>query len=353
MYIVLAIVIFGILISTHELGHFTAAKICGVKVNEFSIGMGPALFQFTRGETQYSLRILPIGGFCAMEGEDENSVDPRAFTSQGVWKRLVILAAGAAMNFITGLLIVIVLFAGATSFLTPRIAGFLEGFPCEGEEGLMAGDRIVNINGSHIFYAEDFSVYMSRSNGESVDMTVLRDGQKVRLEDLPLTLREYESNGQTRMMYGISFYRVEANAAERLKYSCYTAYNFVRMVWMGLSDIVSGAIGVRDLSGPVGIVSAINDVGESSESAAAAFQNIAYLAAFIAVNLSVMNMLPIPALDGGRIFFLIVTWIAEKLTRRSIDPRYEGYVHAAGMILLFGLMAFVMVNDIINIAASR
>ncbi|MGE4485451.1 MAG: RIP metalloprotease [Oscillospiraceae bacterium] len=349
MYIVLAIVFFGILIATHELGHFAAAKACNVQVNEFAIGMGPVLLKKQKGETLYSLRLLPIGGFCAMEGEDEASSNPRSFTKQSAWKRLIILAAGAAMNFVIGLIIIIVIFSDSAAYGGTTIVGFTPGFPGQGEEGLMAGDRIVEINGSHIFYSADFSTYMARSNGEAVDLVIVRDGQKVVLNDFPLTLREYEQGGETVTRYGISFNRIQASIGEDLKYSFYTSYNFIRLVWMGLSDLVTGAVGIRELSGPVGIVSVMSQVGEAAGSTIDALYNIAYLAAFIAVNLAVVNLLPIPALDGGRIFFLFITYIAEKLTRRHINPKYEGYVHAAGLVLLLGLMAFVMVNDIIRI----
>lgn len=352
MYIVLAIIIFGILIATHELGHFAAAKACGVRVNEFAIGMGPALFKKQKGETLYALRLFPIGGYCAMEGEDEASDDPRSFGAQKAWKKLIILVAGAAMNFVVGLLVVILLFSNAVSFVSPNIAGFLDGFPSQGEDGLMVGDRIVEINGSHIFYAGDFSTYMARSNGKTVDMVVVRDGERVYLDDLPLQLGDYEVDGTVSKLYGLTFHRIEATAIEKLKYSVYTSYNFVRMVYMGLSDLITGAVGVRELAGPVGVVSMMNELGETAATATDAIIDIAYLAAFIAVNLAVMNLLPIPALDGGRVFSLIVIALIEKIVRRRINPRVEGFVHAAGMALLLGLMAFVMVNDIIRIVAG-
>lgn len=348
MYIVIAILMFGILVAVHEFGHFIVAKACGVKVNEFAIGMGPTLLKKQGKETLYSLRLLPIGGFCAMEGEDEESADPRAFTSQAGWKKFLILLAGAAMNFFLGLLIVLVVFMNAQGFVGSTIVGFQDGFPLEGEDGLLAGDRIVSIDGHRVFYSDDFSTYMSRT-GETVDMVVLRDGEHVVLQGLPLVQREYVINGETLVKYGINFNYIEGTFGEKLKYSLYTAYDFVRLVWLGLSDLVSGAVGLNDLSGPVGIVSTINDVGESAATTAAGLVNVAYLSGFIAVNLAVMNLLPIPALDGGRIFFLFVTWVVEKISRRRVNPKYEGYIHGAGLVLLLGLMAFVMINDILRL----
>jgi regulator of sigma E protease len=342
MYIVIAILAFGILIASHELGHFTAAKLCGVKVNEFAIGIGPALFKKQKGETLYSLRLLPIGGYCAMEGEDEESPDPRAFTSQPAWKRIIILVAGATVNFLVGLIIVMIIFARFNSFSGTTIMEFADGFPLT--DRLSVGDVVYKINGERIYYADDFSTFMSRA-GDTVDMVVVRDGQKVTLDDLPLQVREYDGV----MRYGLTFNRIKATFTTKLQYSWYTATNFVRLVRLSLTDLITGSVGVKDLSGVVGIFDTINEVGEQSETRSDAFLNIAYLCAFIAVNLAVMNMLPIPALDGGRVFLLIVTVIIEKITGKHINPKYEAYIHAIGMILLLALMAYVMFNDIVRI----
>ncbi len=348
MYIVLAILIFGILIATHELGHFLTAKACGVQVNEFAVGLGPAILKKKRGETQYSLRILPLGGFCAMEGEDSVSENPRAFTSQPVWKRFLILVSGAAMNFLTGLLVVLLLFSRSEYFVGSTVTDLAEGFRYGGEQGLMVGDEIVRIDGHAVWYVDDFQTYMSRSDG-TVDMTVLRGGRRVELKDYPLQMEEFDVDGETVTRYGITFNIIRANLWEKFKYGCYTAYDFVRLVYMSLGDLLRGAVGVNELSGVVGIVDTISQVGQQSATRSAALLNIAYLAAFIAVNLAVMNLLPIPALDGGRIFFLLVTWVLEKILGRKIDPKYEGYIHAAGLVLLLLLMAYVMFNDIVRI----
>lgn len=347
MYIILAILAFGILIATHELGHFIAAKACGVKVNEFAVGMGPTLWKKQGKETKYSLRLLPIGGFCAMEGEDEESVDPRAFTTQKLWKKLIILVAGAAMNFLFGFIIVAVVFFQYNYFAGNTINSFADGFPLE--EQLHVGDRIYSIDGERIYYADDFSMFMSRAKNDTVDMVVVRDGQKITLNDLPLTLREYEVDGSTVLKYGINFNIIEGNFLDKLDYSWRNTKNFVRLVRLGLTDLITGAVGVRELNGVVGIVDTINDVGEASATTSDALLNIAYLCAFIAVNLAVMNMLPIPALDGGRVFLLLVTWVIEKISKKHIDPKYEGYIHATGMVLLLALMVFAMFNDILRI----
>ncbi len=350
MYIILAIIVFGVLVATHELGHFAAAKACGVRVNEYAIGMGPAIYKKQKGETVYSLRCLPLGGFCAMEGEDGDSDDPRSFQVQPVWKRLIILVAGAAMNFLTGLIIAVILFSGASAFVTPEIVELADGFPEDGERGLMVGDTIRSINGERVWYSSDFTLLMGRTGGRPVDVVVIRNGEKVKLEGYDLQAREYaDSDGNVTVRYGVSFKVAKAGILDRLRYSVYTACNFVRLVRFSLADLVHGAVGLKDLSGPVGIVSAINDLGHTSSTVAAAISNIAFLCAFIAVNLAVMNLLPIPALDGGRIFLLIVTWVVEKIIRRQINPKYEGYIHAAGLVLLMGLMVVVMFSDVVKL----
>lgn len=349
MYIVIAIIAFGILISVHELGHFAAAKAFGVKVNEFAIGMGPVILKKQGKETLYSLRALPIGGFCAMEGEDEDSEDPRSFTNQVRWKRTVILIAGAFMNFLTGFIIVIFIFLSYESFAGTTISDLYDGFPNEGTDGLMVGDTILSIDGESTYYSSDFATFMMRSQDGTVDISILRNGDEMMLNDYPLTPREYIVNGETVTRYGIVFNKIEATLLAKLKYATYTTFNFVRLIWISLSDLISGVVGIKDLSGLVGVVSAINQIGESSTTVSDAISSIAFLCAFIAVNLAVMNLLPIPALDGGRIFFLVITMIVEKISRRRINPKYEGYIHMAGFMMLLGLMAFVMVNDVVKI----
>ena len=351
MYIIIAIIIFGLLIASHELGHFIVAKLCGVKVLEFAIGMGPTLLKKQGKETLYSWRLLPLGGFCAMEGEDEDTGDPRAFTKQSAWKRILILVAGAAMNFITGLLLILIVFSTAVGFNTPTITGFMDGCPYVGEYGFMEGDTIYSIDGHRTYFSGNVTTYLSRAEDEYVDIVLKRGEDKVRLDDYRLvpSIEVTDENGNTSMKYGFYFGVKEHGFGAQLKYSWYCAMDFVRMVWMSLGDLLSGVVGVKEMSGVVGIVAMINDVGQSAPTVTDALLDIAYLAAFIAVNRAVMNLLPIPALDGGRILFLILTWIIEHITRRKLDPKYEGYVHAAGLVLLIGLMVFVMFNDVVKL----
>ena len=351
MYILLAILVFGVLIFTHELGHFLMAKLFGVRVNEFAINMGPTLLKRTVGETTYSLRLIPIGGFCAMEGEDQASGDPRAFTSAKAWKRAIILIAGAAMNFLTGLLILVIMYSTVSGFTTAKIVDFYPDCAMHHEEGLQVGDTFYEIDGRRVYQYSDLSMLLSRNTSGVYDLTVKRDGKLVEFEDFPMVKKPYEEEGQTVYRYGLYFGYEEKTAGTVLKNAWFTALDFGRMVWMSLGDLVKGMVSINDMSGPVGIVSVIAQSGETAESAADAALNIAYLAAFIAVNLAVMNMLPIPALDGGRVFFLLVNGLVQLVLRRKIDPKYEGYIHAAGMVLLLAFVAFVSFKDIWKLIA--
>ena len=345
MYIIIAIIIFGILIAIHEFGHFTAAKLCGVKVEEFAIGMGPALFKKQKGETVYALRILPIGGFCAMAGEDEESDDPRAFTNQGFWKKFVILCAGSFMNLVLGIVLILIMYAGAQAFVTPTIDHFMDGCPYEGAEAMQAGDTFYSIDGQRIYLVSDVSSFLMRGDGV-YDIVMLRDGEKVELKDFALTTKTYAEYANEGPKYGFVFGYTEATFGTKLEYTWNTTLEFSRLVWLGLGDLINGKVGLKDMSGPVGIVDMMNEVGQQAESAKAAADNLLYISAFIAVNLAIMNMLPIPALDGGRVFLMRVTVIIEAVSRKKLDPKYEGYIHLGGMVLLLGLMALVMYNDI-------
>ena len=353
MYIVIAILIFGILIAVHEIGHFVAAKKLGVQVNEFAIGMGPKLLSKQRGETLYCLRLLPIGGACVMEGEDEETPNPRAFTAQKRWKRVVILAAGAFMNFVFGLIVLLIIGMGIRYTVSTTITSLAQGFPNEGESGLMAGDTIVSLNGNRLFYSDDFSLFIQLPDAADgvVDLVIKRNGEKIRLDDFPLAPREYTENGATIFRYGLNFTAAETTFWDKIQYSCYKAFNFARIVRVSLVQLFSGNAGLNDLQGPVGIVSTINELATDPqlETAGERAATVLSFGALIAINLAVMNLLPIPALDGGRIFGILVTFIIEKISRRRVNPKYEGYIHAAGLVMLLLLMAVVLVNDVVKL----
>jgi len=348
-YILFAILIFGVLIFVHELGHFLAAKASGVRVNEFAICMGPAIFQKQRGETTYSLRCVPIGGYCAMEGEDEESEDPRAFSSAARWKRLLILIAGSAMNFLAGFLILLVILGSADARSTAKISGFFEGSTVSAETGLREGDEIYRIDGRRVYIYSDVSMLLARNQTGQVALEVIRDGKRLDLGTVPFAPREYELDGERVVRYGLYFAAEKTTFASVLRDSWNTCVDFARLVWLSLGDLFRRMVSIRDMSGPVGIVSVMAQTGAASETVGAGLLNISYFAAFLAVNLAVMNMLPFPALDGGRVFFLLVFTAIEKLTKKRIDPKYEGYIHAAGMILLLAFIAFITLKDIFRI----
>ena len=348
MYIILAIFAFGILIFVHELGHFLAAKACGVKVTEFAIGMGPQLLKKKGKETVYSLRALPVGGFCAMEGEEEASEDPRAFNNQSVIRRILILVAGSAMNFLLGFVLLVILYAPSGGFSSPVIAGFFPDCPYEGT--LQTGDEIYRINGERIYFTANFSEFAALDPDGDLDLEIVRGGKHIRVPGYHMVPLEYTNeNGVVERKFGIYFSVEPATAGSTLKYSFLNCLDFVRMVRRGLAQLFTGRAALTDMTGVVGIVDIINETGQSAENVSQGMENVTYLIAFIAVNLSVMNMLPIPALDGGHILTLLLSRIYEMIRGKKPDPRIEGYIHYVGLILLLGLMALVFYNDIVRI----
>ncbi len=347
MSILFAILLFSFLIFIHELGHFVAAKLSGVQVNEFAIFMGPALVKWQRGQTQYSIRCIPIGGFCAMEGEDEDTDNPRSFQKAAWWKRLVILLAGSAMNFVAGLLILAIVFAPAKQFVVPTIVSSEPGCTVVREDGLHVGDTFLEVDGEKIFVQSDVTTMLAMNPGDYHDIVVKRDGQKVVLDDFFMEKHPFDNPDGTRSVrYGINFGIENATFMSKCRYVWNVARNILRSVRLSLQMLFTGRAGLSDVSGPVGIVQIMSDTAQKSASALDAVMNMLYFGGFIATNLAAMNMLPLPALDGGRAFFLLLTTLIQAITKKKIDPKYEGYIHGAGMVLLLGLMAVVMFKDI-------
>ena len=347
MYVLIAILMFGVLIFVHELGHFLAAKKLDVQVNEFSICMGPAIVKKQVGETLYALRCIPVGGYCAMEGEDEESENPRAFTSKAWWKRVIILVAGSFMNYLTGLLVLVILFSQTAAVATPKITAFMDNCPLEGVYALQVGDELYRIDGRRVYTYNDVSLLLGRNDAGVYDLTVLRSGQKVELRSFEMKQRMYpDESGGEQLRYGLYFGTEAMTPGLVLKTAWNTGLDFARLVWMSLGDLVSGKVSVREMSGPVGIVSTVAEVGNEAETVADGLLNVFYLLAFIAINLAVMNMLPIPALDGGRIALLLIGTVFTALTGKKIPSKYEGYLNAAMLVLLLGFMAVITFKDI-------
>ena len=347
MSVLFAILLFSFLILVHELGHFVAAKLSGVQVNEFAMFMGPAIFKKQVGETLYTIRTIPIGGYCAMEGEDEDTNNPRSFQKAAVWKRLVILVAGAAMNFVAGLALFGIVYAPAQQFAVPVIDYFEEGCVLNAPDGLQVGDRILEVDGEKVYVSSDFTLLLSMNPVDVHDVVVLRDGKKVVLDDFNLVKGQFpDGNGGTSLRYGFNFSLEEATFRSRVAYVWNTTMNTVRTVRLSLQMLLTGQAGLSDVGGPIMIVDQMAQVADASPTALDALLNMLYFGAFIAINLAVMNLLPIPALDGGRVVGLLITAAIEAFTKKKIDPKYEGFIHGAGMLLLLGLMAVIMFKDI-------
>ena len=335
--ILFAIVMFSIIIFVHEFGHFITARMFGVAVHEFAIGMGPKIFSRQKGETTYSLRLIPIGGFCSMEGEDsEKTDDPGSINSKPWYQRLVILSAGSIMNLILGFVITVI-FIGViyapTGIPTTVVDGVLEQSSLYGE--LQPGDRIVALNGERINIRRDLDDLMFENGKNKATLTVKRDGKKIDFEFTPIDAKR--TDGRDAYLVGFTAKVQPATLFGVLREGYFnTVYNG-KLVFKSLGMLTSGQAKVSDVSGPVGVVGVMNDQAQSGGILA-----LLFLASFISVNIGIMNLLPLPALDGGRIFFVLV----EAVRRKPIPPEKEGVVHFIGIVLLLGFMLFVTWNDI-------
>jgi len=284
-----------------------------------------------------------------MEGEHEEGEepDPRSFLSQKRWKRIIILASGSVANLISAFIIVLILTAGAEGFSGTTLTNVVDRFPEHGPSELMEGDRLVAINGERLYYYDDFVMFMQLNAGNPITVTVERNGELFEYER-----RTYLVDGNQEFRYSLSFNRIDANFWETIRYSGYRTYNFIRMIRLSIAMMVSGAIGIGDFAGPVGIIDSMSTIGQQvqeNESTSAAIGSIVLFTAFIGVNVAVINLLPIPAMDGGRIFFIFLTWLIEKITRKRLDPKYEGYINTTVFVLLIGFMIFVLYNDVARI----
>lgn len=340
MKIILAIIIFSLIIIFHELGHFWLAKANGIQVNEFSLGLGPTLFGFKKGETKYSLKLLPFGGACMMEGEDGESENPRAFPNKSVWARISVVLAGPVFNFILAFVFSFIMIT-AVGYNSSKIAGVLDGYAAQ-EAGLQDGDEIVKLNNSRIHFFGEIAAYSAMHEGEEVTVTYKRDGVKY---TTVLTPTYNEEAG--RYLYGFEgCYPVKSkNVFHNLLYAGYDVGYYIKMTFESLRMLFTGLASVNDLSGPVGIVSTMGNDYEQAVSNGGIWYGLLDLCAWmvlISANLGVMNLLPIPALDGGRLVFLFI----EAITRKRVPAEKEGFVHMIGIVLLLLLMVFVMFNDI-------
>ena len=386
--ILAAIFVFGIIILVHELGHFLMCKLMGVRVNEFAIGMGPKLLSFGKKETAYTLRLFPIGGFCAMEGEDEGAPtpsaiggnadraeedggepalpdeeeapaepDPRAFPNKKVWRRIIIVVAGAAMNLVLGYVLLVAYYgiftvpdaSGKARFSSTIIASLPE-TAVSYQTGLRPGDEIVKIDGKRTVTDSDIVMIMQSDEDGIMDMTVRRavDGKKktVLLKGVQFQL-EVGENGKNRLIYDFKVLGIEKTVWSTLVQAGKMEYSVATMIWRSLGDLITGKYGINDLSGPVGTMDIIGDAVAGANTSEG-MMTLIMLVVMITVNVGIFNLLPLPALDGGRLIFLLF----EGIFRRPVPAKYEGMVHFIGLMLLLLLMVVVTFSDIWKIVAG-
>ena len=371
-----ALLIFGAVIAIHEFGHFAMAKLCGVQVNEFSIGMGPALIKTYRKGTQYTLRLLPVGGFVALEGEESpesNQAEERSNPSAAdggsspdrgalgiaetspeeekpagiplneapVWQRALIMLAGAGMNFVLGFVVMAILITAQNEPITSKVLYQVEENALCGQTGLQAGDEIVAVNGRHCFVANDMLYELMRTESCRADFTVRRDGRLVELPDVQFDTWQDEQ-GQTHMTLGFTVYGLKKTPLNVLKESANSVIYYGRIIYTSLADLLRGRESINDLSGPVGIVTAIG------QAASYGWEDVAELLGLITINLGVLNLLPFPALDGGKIVFLLI----EAVTGHAVPEKIQGSLTVAAFALLFGLMLFATYNDIVRLVTG-
>ena len=339
MNIVLALVIFSVIILFHELGHFLLAKHNDVKVNEFCLGLGPTVIGFTKGETKYSLKLLPFGGACMMEGEDEASDDSRSFNNKSVLQRASIVAAGPIFNFIMAIAFSLMLVA-SVGFDRPVLSDVIDGYPAA-QAGMQAGDEIVKLGNKTIHLYREVSVYTYFHANEPVEVTYKRGGEKHTTVLVPKY--EEESGRYLFGFYGTTA-RAKGNLADTLRYSVYEVKYWICSTIESLGQLFTGHVGINDMSGPVGIVKTIGDTYTEVKSSGVfmVFLNMLNICILLSANLGIMNLLPIPALDGGRLVFLVV----EAVRGRRLDPNKEGAVNLVFLMLLMVLMVVIMFNDI-------
>lgn len=375
-----AVFVFSAVIAIHEFGHFAVAKLCGVQVNEFSIGMGPVLLKKMHHGTQYSLRALPVGGFVALEGEESpesqqaereerSDLEERPLSQRSgadsspnggalneeelsqptgkplneapVWQRALIMAAGACMNFLLGFVVMAILLAAQNEPITSRVIYAVEDGALCGQTGLEAGDKVLAVNGRRCFVANDMLYELMRTEDYSASFTVLRDGKKVELPRVQFDTWQDE-DGETHMSLGFTVYGIRKTPVNVIKEAWNSVLYYGRIIFTSLMDLLRGRESINDLSGPVGIVTAIG------QAASYGWQDLLELLALITVNVGIFNLLPFPALDGGKVVFLLI----EGVTGHAVPEKIQSGLTLAAFALLFALMIFATYNDIVRLVTG-
>ena len=340
MGIVIAILLFSAIIIFHELGHFLLAKANGIRVDEFSLGLGPTLIGKEIGGTKFSLKLLPFGGACMMGEDDADDISEGSFNSKSVWARISVIAAGPVFNLILGWVLCIIMVAWV-GYRAPVITAVEEGYSAA-EQGMQAGDRITQIDGKKVHLWNEVSLYnLMNTDGEKTAVKYERDGEEV---SVVLEPRALEGDSYKRLGISGPAEMTRTGVFGWFQYGAYTVEYWVKYTFECLKMLVTGQVGIGQMSGPVGIVSVVDSTYQNSLSSGMKIVvlNLMNIAILLTANLGIMNLLPIPALDGGRLVFLIL----EAIRRKRIPPEKEGMVHFAGFALLMLLMIVVMFNDI-------
>ena len=329
--ILIAILFFELIIIIHEGGHFVAARLMKIKVNEFSIGMGPKLIQFKKGDTKYTLRLILFGGYCAMEGESEDSDDENSFAKKKVWRRFFVVVAGALMNLILGFLVIVIMLSSGSLIGTTEIAKFDD--KAVSSATLKQGDIIKSIDGMRVYTSTDVTTGLSRSGDDTLDMTVLRDGKTLDLK-VKFNMEKYEGRNFINMDFWLVGNKKTVGGV--IKESFKEWVSFTRMVFLSVHDMIVGKYGLADLAGPVGTVSVVSTAVKTSA------YSMLRIMALLTINVGLFNLFPIPALDGWRLFLLIF----EGIFKRKLPDKWDWAINAVGLVLLLGLMCVITFSDI-------
>ena len=336
-YIVIMALVFGVMIFIHEAGHFFTARACGITVKEFAIGMGPKLFSWTSKKhgTVHSIRILPIGGYVSMEGEDEDSADENAFCNKPVWKRMLVVAAGPFMNIVLGVLLTLIVVLSQGPIGSTVIAEFNEN--AMSSQKLAVGDEIVKVDGTFVFTGNEVMYEIMNQGYEPIDIVVKRNGEKITVEDVTFGILTEQGVSFGDMDFKVM--REEKSFLNVIKQTATRSVSTVKMVYDSLLGMLTGRFGLDAVSGPVGVAQTVGDAAKTD------FVGFLYIGAILTMNLGVFNFIPFPALDGGRFILLLV----EAIRKKPIDKKIEGFINAAGLIVLFGFMILVTCKDIFNL----